>query len=72
MVQITCSLLVLDQQSERFPFRRVKHNVSPVGGVAARPLIRPLSVRYPSFRGFETVTYMLKGTVEHEDFCGHR
>ncbi|CAM9175324.1 unnamed protein product [Discosporangium mesarthrocarpum] len=23
-------------------------------------------------RGFETVTYMLKGYVEHEDFCGHR
>eukprot|EP01147_Barroeca_monosierra_P009827 gene9827-2020_t len=23
-------------------------------------------------RGFETVTYMLKGTFEHEDFCGHR
>ncbi|CAM9790899.1 unnamed protein product, partial [Hapterophycus canaliculatus] len=23
-------------------------------------------------RGFETVTYMLKGVMEHEDFCGHR
>eukprot|EP00904_Undaria_pinnatifida_P005072 jgi/Undpi1/1695/HiC_scaffold_11.g05085.m1 len=23
-------------------------------------------------RGFETVTYMLKGIMEHEDFCGHR
>lgn len=23
-------------------------------------------------RGFETVTYILKGSVEHEDFCGHR
>lgn len=23
-------------------------------------------------RGFETVTYMLQGTIEHEDFCGHR
>jgi len=22
-------------------------------------------------RGFETVTYMLKGTFKHEDFCGH-
>ncbi|CAM9375253.1 unnamed protein product, partial [Ascophyllum nodosum] len=23
-------------------------------------------------RGFETVTYILKGTLEHEDFCGNR
>ena len=23
-------------------------------------------------RGFETVTYMLSGVMEHEDFCGHR
>ena len=23
-------------------------------------------------RGFETVTYMLEGAFEHEDFCGHR
>ncbi|CAI8037981.1 Pirin-like protein [Geodia barretti] len=23
-------------------------------------------------RGFETVTYMLKGSFKHEDFCGHR
>ena len=23
-------------------------------------------------RGFETVTYMLKGKFQHEDFCGHR
>lgn len=30
--------------------------------------------RWPSVscRGFETVTYMLKGITEHEDFCGHR
>lgn len=26
----------------------------------------------PFGRGFETVTYMLKGIMEHEDFCGHR
>ena len=23
-------------------------------------------------RGFETVTYLLSGAIEHEDFCGHR
>ena len=23
-------------------------------------------------RGFETVTYVLEGAIEHEDFCGHR
>ncbi len=28
--------------------------------------------RSPVYRGFETVTYMLKGIMEHEDFCGHR
>jgi len=22
--------------------------------------------------GFETVTYVLRGAVEHEDFCGHK
>jgi len=23
-------------------------------------------------RGFETVTYILGGAIQHEDFCGHR
>ena len=23
-------------------------------------------------RGFETVTYVLEGAIEHEDFCGHK
>lgn len=23
-------------------------------------------------RGFETVTYVLDGALEHEDFCGHQ
>lgn len=23
-------------------------------------------------RGFETVTYMLDGSITHEDFCGHK
>ena len=23
-------------------------------------------------RGFETVTYMIDGSFQHEDFCGHK
>jgi len=23
-------------------------------------------------RGFETVTYMITGSFQHEDFCGHK
>ena len=23
-------------------------------------------------RGFETVTYMINGSFQHEDFCGHK
>eukprot|EP00049_Salpingoeca_infusionum_P027206 m.31057 g.31057 ORF g.31057 m.31057 type:complete len:370 (+) comp9370_c1_seq1:410-1519(+) len=34
----------------------------------------PIGAGFPDHphRGFETVTYMLDGAFEHEDFCGHR
>ena len=35
--------------------------------------IKDLSAGFPDHphRGFETVTYVLQGAIQHEDFCGH-
>ncbi len=41
----------------------------------SKPRLTGIELRVVFFwwaRGFETVGYMLTGTVEHEDFLGHR